>query len=140
VTPVENHLGSYILRRTAESPGLPACLQLLGEAKVYQLHISAFVEQQILRLQIPVDYVPRMQVIEGLHHTRRVEAGGAVIKVALVSQNCPKLSAQATLHQHVQVLFVLEGFEQLHDELAIGLAHDLLFGHDMLLLSRLHDL
>ena len=38
----------------------------------------------------------------------------------------PELPAQAGLHEHVQELPVLECLEELDDELAVGLLHDLL--------------
>ena len=62
-----------------------------------------------------------MQVVKGLDHAGRVEPGGAVVKVAPVPENRPQLSAQAALHQHVQVLAVLERLVQLHDKVRVGL-------------------
>ena len=43
-----------------------------------------------------------------------------------VPENSPELAAEAGLHQHVQILPVLEGLEQPHDEPAVGLLHNLL--------------
>ena len=40
-------------------------------------------------------------------------------------EDCPELSTEAGLHQHVEELPVLERLEQLHDELAVRLLHDL---------------
>ena len=52
----------------------------------------------------------------------------------------PELSAETGLHQHVEILPVLEGLVELDDELTVGLLHDLLLGHDVLLLTSLNDL
>lgn len=38
----------------------------------------------------------------------------------------PQLAAQTRLHEHVEVLAVLEGFEELDDEVTVGFHHDLL--------------
>lgn len=57
-----------------------------------------------------------------------------------VSQYGPQLPSEAALHQHIQVLPILEGLVELHDKLAVSLAHDLLLAHDVLLLARLHNL
>jgi hypothetical protein len=81
-----------------------------------------------------------VQIVERLHHARRVEPSGGVVEVSLVPQDGPQLAPQTTLHQHVQIFAVLKRLEQFNDEVAIGLAHDLLLGHDVLLLARLHDL
>lgn len=114
--------------------------QLFGKSKVDQLDVAVDVEQQVLRLEVSVDDVPAVQVAERLDHAGRVEAGCRVVEVAPVSQDGPQLAAQTRLHQHVQVLAVFERLEQLHDEVAVGLAHDLLLGHDVLLLASLNNL
>ena len=89
---------------------------------------------------LPVDDPPGVEVVEGLDDAGGVEAGGAVVKVAAVPQDGPELSAEAGVHEHVEVLSVLEGLEELDDEVAVGLLHDLLLRHDVLLLASLHDL
>lgn len=114
--------------------------QLFGKSKVDQLDVAVDVEQQVLRLEVSVDDVPAVQVAERLDHAGRVEAGCRVVEVTPVSQDGPQLAAQTRLHQHVQVLAVFERLEQLHDEVAVGLAHDLLLGHDVLLLASLNNL
>ena len=81
-----------------------------------------------------------MEVVEGLDDAGGVEAGGAVVKVAAVPQDGPELASEARVHEHVEVLSVLEGLVEFDDEVAVGLLHDLLLGHDVLLLPRLHDL
>ncbi len=63
---------------------LHSYLQLLGESKVDELDVSGRVQKQVLRLEVPVDYPPGVQVVEGLDHARGVEAGGGVVKVAAI--------------------------------------------------------
>lgn len=57
------------------------------------------VDEQVLRLQVPVDEVERVQVLEGQHDLGRIEAGmgltggtsgrGRVSRVAAPSGTCP---------------------------------------------------
>ena len=113
---------------------------LFSKCKIFPFSSPRCIQQEVLRLQVPVDDPPGVQVVEGLHDAGGVEPGGAVVKVAPVAQDGPQLPAQAGLHQHVEVLAVLERLVQLDDELAVGLLHDLLLRHDVLLLAGLHDL
>ena len=108
---------------------------------------------------VPVNDAPAVEVVKRLHDTTGVEAGGGVIEVTAVPddndddanddddeeeddspEDGPELSTKAGLHEHVEELPVLEGLKELDDEAAVGLLHDLLLGHDVLLLPRLHDL
>ena len=57
-----------------------------------------------------------------------------------VPQNGPQFAAKATFHQHVKVFRVFECTEEFDDKVAVGLFHDLLLRHDVLLLPRLHNL
>ena len=57
-----------------------------------------------------------------------------------VPQNGPQFATKATFHQHVKVFGVFECAEQFDHKVAVGLLHDLLLGHDVLLLPRLHNL
>lgn len=98
------------------------------------------VQQQILRLQVPVDDIPRVEIIKCLNNTRRIESRGRVIEVALVPQNSPQFTAQTCLHQHIKVLSILERLEELHHEVTISLAHYTLLGHYVLLLACFHYL
>lgn len=81
-----------------------------------------------------------MKIVERLDHARRVESSGGVIEMPSIAQNRPQLAAEAALHQHVQVLAVFERLEELHDEITVRLGHNLLLGHDVLLLAGLDDL
>ena len=58
----------------------------------------------------------------------------------LIPEDGPEFSAQAWLHEHVEILPVLEGLVEFDYELAVRLFHDLLLRHDVLLLTRLNDL
>ena len=73
---------------------------------VYQFDVAVGVEEQVLRFEIAVDDVARVEVIERLDDARRVEAGGGLVEVAAVAQDRPQLAAEARLHQHVHELVV----------------------------------
>ena len=137
---VENHLGSDVLGGAAKGPRLAAGLQLFGESKVDQFDVAGRVEEKIFGFEVAVDDAAAVKVVERLHDASRVEARGRVVEIAPVPEDGPELAAQAGLHQHVEVLAVLERFVQLDYKLAIGLLHNLLLRHDVLLLPRLHNL
>lgn len=69
----------------------------------------------------PINDIPGVEVVKGLHHAGGVETCGSVVKVAAISQDGPQFSAQTALHQHVQVFAIFERFEQFHDEVRVGL-------------------
>ena len=100
---------------------LEICIYLdsLSQPHVCQLEVSIATNEEFLRLDIPVDDGPGVQVVQGLHHAPNIEPGSQVRQVTVFSKQGPQLPALADLHQHVQVLRVLEGAVQLDDELAV---------------------
>ena len=62
------------------------------------------------------------------------------MKEGEIPEDGPKLAAEARLHQHVEILAILERLVEFDDEIAVGLLHDVLLRHDVLLLPRFHDL
>ena len=51
---------------------------------VDKLDLTDVVEEEVLRLEVPVDDAARVEEVEGLHQARRVELGRTVVKVAAV--------------------------------------------------------
>lgn len=66
-------LGRQVLGRPAEGEG--AILDCLGEAEVCQFEVSVSGDEDVLRLQVAVDDVPRVQVLEDGDDVCGVEAG-----------------------------------------------------------------
>ena len=64
-------LRRQVFGSAAQRPG--AIRQLLGEAKVRDLQVAVAIQQQVLRLQIPVHHVLSVQVVQRAHDLRRVE-------------------------------------------------------------------
>ena len=60
---VEYNLWGHIFRSATESPRLVALRNNLGEAKVHHLDVALRVKQQVLGLEVPIDYSLAVQVI-----------------------------------------------------------------------------
>ena len=60
-----DHFGGRVRRRSAVGPRLVSfqICQLLGEAKVDKFNVPASVQKNVLRFQIPEDYVTLMQLL-----------------------------------------------------------------------------
>ena len=74
---VEEHLGCQVLGRPTQS--VSARLAVLGEAEVGQLQVALLINQDVLGLQVAVDYVQRVQILEHKSNLCGVEpkSGGA---------------------------------------------------------------
>ena len=127
-------LGREVLGRAAERPR--AVLDQLGEAEVDDLQVALAVEQQVLGLEVAVDDVAVVEVLEREHHRRAVEGGGGLVELALLLQQREELAALADLEHHVQVGAVLVRRDQPYAERVVGLRHDPLLVHHVLLEAR----
>lgn len=137
-------LGRKVVRGAAEGP----CdvRHLLGEAKIGDLEVAVAVEQQVLGLQVTVDDVVRVQVVQGQGDLGGVELGDGVGEALGLAQQTKQLAALDKVHDHVQVLAVLEGAPQgdeegvldllQHAALVVGVL-DLLHLDDLRLLEHL---
>jgi hypothetical protein len=82
--------------------------------------VTGLGQQKILRLQITVQDVHRVQMLEGEDDGRGVETGfrgGSVEAVLMVSSI--QLPSHSRLDQEVQRVVCLKGSEQLHDEVTL---------------------
>ncbi len=138
VTLVQDNLRGHVFRGAAERPRLAALGDALGEAKVDlarereresvrlasvptffptrlcpdHFDVSFGVEEEVFRLEVPVDDPSAVQVVHGADDAGDVEPRCGVVEPAPVSQDGPQLAAQARLHQQVDVLAVAEGAVQ----------------------------
>lgn len=120
-----DNLGSEVIRRTTKSPG--NVRNFLGKTKISNLEMAMSVQEQILRLEIAVDDVHAVEIIQCQCDLCSVEfghrVGEALRKVVSrefntsiqtpmaylrLSQQTEKLTALDEIHDHVQVLGVLE--------------------------------
>ena len=90
-----------------ESNGHSLVHQLLGETKVGELDMAVPVQQDVLRLQVPIDDVPGVQVLDGTDDLSSVEQPGVAGEAAAVPQVAEELTARHELHQHVQEAVVM---------------------------------
>ena len=134
----EDHLGREVLGRAAERPR--AVGEHLGEAKVDELEVAVGVEQQILRLEVAVDDVERVQVRDDRRHLRDVEDDLRLVERRLPPEHRVELAALHQLEQHVQLALVVVRRVQPHHERVVARGEDLLLGDDVRLLLGHDDL
>mmetsp|Transcript_67031 Transcript_67031/g.218229 ORF Transcript_67031/g.218229 Transcript_67031/m.218229 type:complete len:206 (-) Transcript_67031:1697-2314(-) len=124
-----DHLRGHVLRRAKQS----GCLvdNKLGEAHVAQLRVALDVQQNILGFQVSVGDVPLVEVPQGYgngggvehdrgkrqHHASGLGVGEQLVQMATAAQ----------LQEHVNILLVLVGPEQLDNEVAVDQRQDVTF-------------
>jgi len=99
---VQNNLGCQILRGTAQRVRFGG--NLLGKTKVGQLQMTLMVKQNILRLQITIDYEASVQILERTHNLARVKHSRLRFELALSAQHTEKLTARYVLEKNEQKL------------------------------------
>jgi len=139
--------GRDIIGRTAQ--GVSDVGDFLCEAEIGQLDVAVLVQQDVFRLEVPVDDIQSVEVLDGEKHFGGVEFGHWRGKALGLAQEREELSALYVIHDHEQVVTVLESAPHSDDEgvlgefehtaLVIGM-FDLLHIDDALLLQRLHGI
>jgi hypothetical protein len=114
-----NYFRRQVVGRAAQRP----CdvRDLLGEPEVGDLEMAVAVEQQIFRLQVAVDDVVRVQVVQRERDLGGVELCDGVGEALGLAQQTKQLPALDKVHDHVQVLGVLEGAPQRDQERVLDL-------------------
>lgn len=93
VVPLRRHdFGREVVWRSAQRPCDVG--HLFGKAEVGDLEMAVAVEEQIFRLQVPVDDIVRVQIVEGERDFRRVELCDRIRKALpeSVRRSCRALS------------------------------------------------
>ena len=90
-----------------EGDGHSLVHQLLGEPEVGELDVAISVQQDVLRLQVPIDDVPGVQVLDGTDNLGRVEQPSVAGEAAAVPQVAEELAARHKLHEHVQEAVIM---------------------------------
>mmetsp|Transcript_13645 Transcript_13645/g.33562 ORF Transcript_13645/g.33562 Transcript_13645/m.33562 type:complete len:577 (-) Transcript_13645:349-2079(-) len=85
----------------------------LAQPKVAQLHVAVRGQQQVVGLDVPVDVAAHVDVGDGEHRLRDVEARLSLAQDVLAHQQRHHVAPRQVLHDQVQVLLVLERVEQL---------------------------
>jgi hypothetical protein len=98
------------------------------------------VEQQVLGFQVAVDDVVRVQVVQREGDLGGVELGDGVGEALRLAQQAEQLAALDKVHDHVQVLGVLEGAPQGDEERVLDLLQHAALVVSVLDLLHLDDL
>ena len=73
------------------------------------LEVAISIDEQILRLEVPIDDLLVVQVLEGHDDHGRVEAAPPLREALLEAQQAEELAAERELEEEVERLRVLEG-------------------------------
>mmetsp|Transcript_2659 Transcript_2659/g.8068 ORF Transcript_2659/g.8068 Transcript_2659/m.8068 type:complete len:421 (-) Transcript_2659:254-1516(-) len=104
----------------------------LAQAKVGELHVAKLVQEQVVRLDVPVDVAPLVDALQGQHCLRDVELGLPLRQRVPPHQQRHHVAAGEVLRNQVQKLLVLERVVQLHDVRGADLHQDIPLGLDVL--------
>lgn len=110
----EDDLGRQIFRCAAQGPR--PTLHPLGEAKVGDLQVTLRVDQEILRLQIPVDQIEVVKVLEREYNLSRVKTRVRLREAADLAKMAEHLATGYIFQHHVQIRVVLEVEAQRYEE------------------------
>mmetsp|Transcript_95712 Transcript_95712/g.247440 ORF Transcript_95712/g.247440 Transcript_95712/m.247440 type:complete len:281 (-) Transcript_95712:1402-2244(-) len=133
-----NELGCEVVRGPAG--GVRPADGKLCKAHVRDLEVPGLSQQEVLRLQVPVNDPLLVDVLKGEDGARDVEEGVALAAVeALAVVRGVELAAQRRLHQEVQGLIAAVRLVELDDEVRVEHQHKLLLVHDTVLHAHLHD-
>lgn len=123
---VLNNLGRKILGRSTEGIGLYGVIPLFirvipqpfGKPEVNQLDMSLLVQQQILRLQIPIGHPTLlfMQILQDQDNLGGVEPRHVLVESSPFPQVAEQFSAGDVVEQEVEEIGVGEGGEEVRDE------------------------
>lgn len=96
-----------------------------GESKISDLNVPVSCNQHILRFQIPIDDIVDMQEADCLEDLRD-ELADEVLREFLVGEVVVKIAPVNVLHDYVDLVLVLEGVEDTHQEWVVRGADHLL--------------
>jgi len=89
------------------------------------------INENVVRLQVSMDDFVLMEVLQGQDYLGQVVAGSIFVKVDVI-QHVGEVTSLHELHDHVEVLFGLEGVHSSHNELIVHLVQDVLLIHHVL--------
>ena len=83
------------------------------------------INQDILRLQVPIDHIKRVNVFNRQDHLSNKKLSNVLLKNLVVGQVVSEVAAGAQLQDHVKILGCLERVLHVQDERVLDLLHDL---------------
>ena len=81
-------------------------MNFLGETKIDDSNVAIVVDHEVLRLQITVAVAPFVKIAETLDDTGDVEARNGVVEWTLIVEYAPKITAQVSVKEKVDVLLI----------------------------------
>mmetsp|Transcript_2074 Transcript_2074/g.4636 ORF Transcript_2074/g.4636 Transcript_2074/m.4636 type:complete len:399 (-) Transcript_2074:19-1215(-) len=96
-----------------------------AEAKVQELQVALAAQHDIVRLDVAVDETSPVHNVDRLEEFRHVETCLGLGQALLALQVCDEVTALEELHNHVKVILVMEGGQELHEPAVRGLCEDL---------------
>lgn len=110
-----DHLRGRIARgSTGRLQGLLLC-EGVGEAEVDDFDVLLVIEQQVLRLEVPVDYVEVVHVLDAGDDLLVELAGLFLLQFGVLDDVVEELSTAGVLHDQVELLGRLDDLVQLDD-------------------------
>ena len=134
MTDVHDDFWSHVLRRATECVSTIPWLDLLHEAEVSQFDVTIVLEEDILRLEISVDQVHRMDVFEHNYDLCSIEPGQYIVQLLVSLQQIEQLPELQEIFEHVEIILILINSLQIADQRVVHLSHVLHLIVDVLLL------
>eukprot|EP00406_Dinophysis_acuminata_P000697 CAMPEP_0179212064 /NCGR_PEP_ID=MMETSP0797-20121207/873_1 /TAXON_ID=47934 /ORGANISM="Dinophysis acuminata, Strain DAEP01" /LENGTH=335 /DNA_ID=CAMNT_0020917585 /DNA_START=865 /DNA_END=1869 /DNA_ORIENTATION=+ len=97
---------------------------VLAQPEVEQLQVARGADHNVVGLHVAVHEAALVDGVEGLQELRHVEGRRALREAALPAQVEDEVASLQELHEHVDVVGVLECRIQLHTPSALGLGQD----------------
>ena len=134
-----DHFRWEIVESAAEG-GAPITWRVHAPAKVADLELAVDAEKQILRLDVPVDDVFRMEVGEGVCHLVDIDGTTALREGAKLCELLVELALAGELEHEENTLLVVEVAVEAQDIGVSEVLLDLDFATNLLLHAGLYDL
>lgn len=90
--------------------------KVASQAKVADLNMAMFVQQNIGRLQVTIDNEPSVHMLETKQHFRRVESHLLLGEDAMLRKVIVQISAVHQIQQETQFLWSLKRVRHAHNE------------------------
>ena len=134
---VQQNLRGQVLRSPTECVG--PSLDHLRKAEVRELQIAIGAQQEILRLQVPVHYVQRMQILKHAHYLRTVYSGWFRLEFPYVSQVGEQFAALHEFQEEVEVPLVLGVTQEVYQEGVVDYPENRELGDYVVYLFKFQD-
>ena len=102
-----------------------------AQPEVRQLNVTVAVDEDVIRLYVPVNEAHFMNRLDGENQLGDVKARHVFAEYTEFDQQAHEVPARHVLHNEIQVVLVLERVEKLHDPFVVRLRENVAFGFDV---------